>query len=221
MQGYGTIAAELLAQEGVGCKATSPYSHVILQGGVGGLAAGVVSYLCERFGEQRPVFIVVEPEQANCLFQSARLGKPARATGSVDSVMAGLACGETSPLAWRFLAPAIDYFLTVTDDDAVQAMRILASGAYGDVPVVSGESGAASLAGLMALCDNPDFRSKVCLGADSSIMLINTEGATAPTIYENLVGESADHVLRRQIRWQDNVDAPSSGCPLREPSVSA
>ena len=80
--------------------APCPYTHVVLQGGVGGMAAGVVSHFWERYGAARPTFIVVEPEQADCLLQSARSGKASRATGSVDSMMAGLACGETSPLAW-------------------------------------------------------------------------------------------------------------------------
>lgn len=95
MQGYGTIAAEVVEACAEG------FTHVFLQGGVGGLAAGIASYLWELQGEQRPTFIVVEPEQADCLYQSALAGRAARATGSVDSVMAGLACGETSPLAWQ------------------------------------------------------------------------------------------------------------------------
>ena len=42
--------------------------------------------------------------------------------------MAGLACGETSPLAWRFLAASVDYFMTIEDDQAIAAMRRLAAG---------------------------------------------------------------------------------------------
>ena len=88
MQGYGVIVDELLAT--VPEDGPCPWSHVVLQGGVGGMAAGIVSALWDRFGEQRPRFIVVEPEQADCLLQSALQGRPARALGSVDSVMAGL-----------------------------------------------------------------------------------------------------------------------------------
>lgn len=201
MQGYGTIAAELLAQENVGYKAISPYSHVFLQGGVGGLAAGVVSYLWERFGDQRPVFVVVEPEQADCLFQSALKGAPASATGSVDSVMAGLACGETSPLAWRFLASAVDFFQTVNDNQAVAAMRLVAEGSREDIPVVGGESGVAGLAGLLALAADADMREQVGIDETSTILLINTEGATAPSIYASLIGASAEAVLKRQRAW--------------------
>ncbi|SOZ09626.1 diaminopropionate ammonia-lyase [Cupriavidus taiwanensis] len=201
MQGYGAIAAEVLAQRGVAPGQPCPYTHVFLQGGVGGLAAGVASYLWERFGAGRPKFVVVEPAQADCLYQSALQGRPARATGSVDSVMAGLACGETSPLAWRFLEPSVDVFMTIADDDAVTAMHRLASGNDGDVPVVAGESGAAGVAGLAVLRAQPALSAAAGLDAGSRVLVINTEGATAPVVYQQLVGESADSVLARQAAW--------------------
>lgn len=199
MQGYGVVADELL--ETASNPAACPWTHVILQGGVGGLAAGIASPLWECFGVQRPRFIVVEPTQADCLFQSAVQGRPALATGTVDSVMAGLACGETSPLAWRFLQPAVDVFMTVSDAQAVHAMRVLAQGEHGDVPVASGESGAAGLAGLQVLMMQPEWRDGAGLDAGSRVLLINTEGATAPSVYAALVGRSAEDVLGAQRVW--------------------
>ena len=194
MQGYGILADEVMAQQ-----AGEPmFTHVILQGGVGGLAAGVASYLWERFGERRPVLVVAEPRQADCLTRSAIEGRPAVATGSVDSVMAGLACGETSPLAWRFLEPSVDAFLTIEDGDAVEAMRLLACGSAQDIPIVSGESGAAGVAALRVLALSDEFRAEVGLDARSRVLLISTEGATAPSVYRDLVGLDAEEVLRRQ-----------------------
>lgn len=197
MQGYGVLAEELL--EGV--RGACPWTHVFLQGGVGGLAAGIVSHFWERFGAERPRFVVVEPEQADCLLQSALQGRPALATGTVDSVMAGLACGETSPLAWRFLEPAVDAFVTVSDAQAVQAMRLLAQGERGDMPVVAGESGVAGLAGLQALMEQPSWRRSAGLDGTSRVLLISTEGATAPGVYAELVGQSADGVQQAQKHW--------------------
>ncbi|HSW19708.1 MAG TPA: diaminopropionate ammonia-lyase [Ramlibacter sp.] len=204
MQGYGTIVAEILEQRRAADDAHCPYTHVFLQGGVGGLAAGVASYLCEQYGARRPVLVVVEPQQADCLYQSAIAGQAARATGSVDSVMAGLACGETSPLAWRFLQPAVDFFLTIDDEEAVAAMRRLAqvADASGDVPVVSGESGAAGLAGLVHLLSDPALRKKARLDAEARVLLISTEGATAPAVYRDLVGKNAQEILSAQQAWQ-------------------
>ena len=172
-----------------------------MQGGVGGLAAGVGSYLWEFHGERRPAFVVVEPAEADCLYQSAVAGRVARSAGSIDSVMAGLACGETSPLAWRFLKPLIDHFMTIDDADAVDARRLGAAGEGGDVPLVAGESGAAGLAGLIRLRSEPTLSEQTGLTAASRVLLINTEGATAPSVYANLVGESAGSVRGRQAAW--------------------
>lgn len=191
MQGYGTMVREWLAQAGAQPDAPGPFTHVFLQGGVGGLAAGVISYLWECFGANRPTFIVVEPVQADCLCQSALQGRPARATGSVDSVMAGLACGETSPLAWRFLRDSVDVFMTIEDGDAVQAMRLLAAGGPRDQPIVAGESGAAGLAGLVALRGQDALCAAVGLDASARVLVINTEGR--PRL-QSMRGLSASHV---------------------------
>lgn len=202
MQGYGTIAAEVVEQM-AGHEGASAYTHIFLQGGVGGLAAGIVSYLWELYGVKRPRFIVVEPAQADCLYQSALHGRASRALGSIDSVMAGLACGETSPLAWRFLQPAVDYFLTIEDELAIQAMRVLAAGSEADVPIVAGESGVAGLAGLLSICSNKVCMTQVGLDTSARVLVINTEGATAATVYRDLVGVSADAVLSQQKSWKD------------------
>lgn len=197
MQGYSIIADEVVAQT-QSQPTHCPYTHVFLQGGVGGFAAGMASYLWEFFGRARPRMIVVEPEQADCLYQSAIVGAPANATGSVDSLMAGLACGETSPLAWQILQPCIDDFMTVSDESAAHAMRCLAYPTADDIPMVSGESGAAGLAGLQTVLSDVAVAQSLGIDATSRILLISTEGATAPSVYYECVGESADAVVARQ-----------------------
>lgn len=201
MQGYGTIAAEIVTQAGIRAGNKGPYTHIFLQGGVGGIAAGVASYLWEYQGGHRPRFIVVEPAQADCLLQSAIQGKPAKATGTVDSVMAGLACGEASPLAWRFLAQAIDHFMTIEDDQAVEAMRMLARGSRRDIPIVAGESGVVGLAAMRVLRQSAELSGQAGLDEHSSVLMINTEGATAASVYRALTGETAESVLARQASW--------------------
>ncbi|RMP64731.1 hypothetical protein ALQ18_02282 [Pseudomonas marginalis pv. marginalis] len=198
MQGYGAIAAEIIE---TGCA----FTHVFLQGGVGGLAAGIASYLWELEGEQRPTFIVVEPDQADCLYQSAIAGKAAKTNGSVDSVMAGLACGETSPLAWKFLQPSVDFFMTIQDSDAVSAMRRLAVGSERDIPLEAGESAVAGLAGLVRIINSQTLCAEVGINAQSRILLISTEGATAPGVYAELVGETDASVRARQQAWLEKA----------------
>lgn len=202
MQGYGAIAEEIVEQTSAQRGRAGAFTHVFLQGGVGGMAAGLASYFWEHHGAQRPCFISVEPAQADCLLQSAIQGRPANATGTVDSVMAGLACGETSPLAWRFLQPCVDAFMTIEDEQAIEAMRTLAQGSERDTPIVAGESGVAGLAALEWLRSDPQRSEQVGLTAESRVLIISTEGATAPREYTRLVGQSAEQVLQRQQAWQ-------------------
>ena len=202
MQGYGAIAEEIVEQTSAQRGRAGAFTHVFLQGGVGGMAAGLASYFWEYHGPQRPCFISVEPTQADCLLQSAIQGRPAKATGTVDSVMAGLACGETSPLAWRFLQPCVDAFMTIEDEQAIEAMRALAQGSERDTPIVAGESGVAGLAALEWLRSDPQRSEQVGLTAESRVLIISTEGATAPREYTRLVGQSAEQVLQRQQAWQ-------------------
>ena len=197
MQGYGVIAVESIEQSGDAAEAPS-FTHLLLQGGVGGFAAGVGGCFWDYYGPKRPTVIVVEPREADCLLQSARAGEPTPTGGSSDSLMAGLACGECSPLAWKILAPLVDAYLAIDDEAAIAAMQLLAAGTGGDIPIVAGESGAAGLAGLQVLLANEYWRDAVGLDQTSRVLLINTEGATSPSIYTELVGEPAAAVLARQ-----------------------
>lgn len=199
MQGYGAIAAEIIDA----LESGEAFTHVFLQGGVGGLAAGIISYFWEFYESKRPTFVVVEPEQADCLFQSAIQGQAAKATGSVDSVMAGLACGETSPLAWKFLQPAVDFFMTITDDEAVASMRRLAVENGSDIPLVSGESAVAGLSALQRIAQSASLAADIGIDAESRVLLVSTEGATAPKVFQDLVGQSAEQVQARQKQWSE------------------
>jgi diaminopropionate ammonia-lyase len=210
MQGYGTIAEEIIEQTNSKGSFEFPFTHVFVQGGVGGMAAGITSYLWEVYNTNRPVFIMVEPDQADCLYQSAIQGRAAKATGSIDSVMAGLACGETSPLAWRFLESSIDFFQTITDDKAIIAMQTLAQGSSTDIPIVAGESGVAGLAALQHLAATPMDAKKIGIDSDSRVLIISTEGATAPSVYERIIGESDISVLARQHAWKQKNDFQSN-----------
>ena len=199
MQGYAVLADELL--DHVDPAAPCPYTHVFLQGGVGGLAAGVASYFWERFGAARPVLVVVEPQQADCLMQSCRSGAPAPAPPPRGAGVAPPPRGAAAPQARPVQQRSIDCFQTVGDDEATHAMRVLAQGGAGDVPVVAGESGAAGLAGLLALAGDPVLRREAGLDDAARVLLFNTEGATAPALYESLAGASASQVLQAQREW--------------------
>ncbi len=183
MEGYMVMAAEITEQ----IAASQIPTHVFIQAGVGGMAAAVCAYFWEVWEEKRPRFIIVEPDKADCLYQSAVAGKPTIVKGDLDTAMAGLACGEISIQAWEILNRGVDDFLVIPDQYAFDAMKILARGKGGDSSLVSGESGAAGLGGLLAICNDDHMRIKLGLGETSSVLLIGTEGDTDEALYQQIV----------------------------------
>jgi diaminopropionate ammonia-lyase len=184
MRGYSVLmleaAQQLLAAQGA-------LTHVFVQGGVGGLAASVCAHLWQTHGSQYPFVTVVEPETADCLFQSARAGVLRSSSGDLTTVMGGLACGEVSRAAWRILSKGAHAFIKLSDAEAIAAMRILASPQPSRPAIVAGESGAAGLAGLLACANDPRRRAQLNLNGKSQVLLIGTEGATDPELYANLI----------------------------------
>lgn len=169
-------------------------THVFLQGGVGGLAAAVIAHLLVRL-DRPPRFVVVEPRTANCLQESARVGRPVRVEGSLDTVMAGLACGEPSIVAWSVLESCADAFLTTEDDRVIAPMRHLAHPAHDDPMIVAGESGAASHAALCAVSAVERDRAALNIDESSRILLFGTEGATDLDLYRRLVNQTQESCM--------------------------
>ena len=190
MQGYAVMAEEALDQ-----LSGTPPTHVFLQGGVGGLAAAVAARLDRRFGPDRPRIVVVEPDRAACLLASCRAARPVAVEGDLATVMAGLACGEPSLLAWRVLDELAHAFLAIPDHAAVQVMRLLAEGVGGDPPLVIGESGVAGLAGALAAAGCPALAEPLGLGPRSRVLVIGTEGATDAEVWRAIVGRKPEEVV--------------------------
>ncbi|MBY4675814.1 diaminopropionate ammonia-lyase [Marinobacterium arenosum] len=181
--GYTVMLSELVEQ----LDGEIP-THVFVQGGVGGLASAVCGYFWDLWGERRPRCVIVEPEQANCLQLSAQAGKPVVVEGSLDTLMAGLACGEVSALAWQILATGGDDFMTLSEDAVPATMRLLAKGYGSDCAVEAGESAVPGLAAAVLAAMNEEFAAKLGLNAQSKVLVIGTEGATDPELYQQLVG---------------------------------
>jgi diaminopropionate ammonia-lyase len=176
MQGYRLMADEA-ADEWTG----PPPTHVFIQAGVGGAAAAVSVQVRARWGNE-PALVVVEPERAACLLGSARAGRLTSVAGRLDTIMAGLACGEPSLLAWQELERAAGAFMTIPDDQAIDTMQLLARSG-----ITAGESGAAGLAGFRLAAADSDAAMALGLGADSRVLAFNTEGAIDPALYAALV----------------------------------
>jgi diaminopropionate ammonia-lyase len=190
MQGY-----QLMVHEAVQAMDQWP-THVFVQAGVGGFAAAVCAYFWERSTAKRPVLVVVEPERADCLMQSAKAGALVAVKGDLDTLMAGLACGEVSLLAWQILESGADAFCTLGDPAAVELMRLLASPLAADPVIVAGESAVAGLAAALLILQQARARDSLGLGADSQLLFFGSEGDTDPALYTQLVGRSAAQVLQ-------------------------
>jgi len=195
MAGYTVMAAEADEQ----MPYDGPPSHIFVQTGVGGFAAAVASEFWRRYGHERPTIILCDPENAACWRESFKSGKPTAVDGDLETVMAGLACGVVSILAWTILKPGAEAVVTISDAAAKDCMRLLADGTYGDAPLVAGESAVAGLAGLLCAAGDPKVRKTLGLTSDSRILLFGTEGATDPVIYEKIVGYPASAISKASI----------------------
>jgi len=198
MAGYSVMMEEIAAQlPARPPRAGAGLTHVFVQGGVGGLAASVAAYLWEKWGARRPRFIVVEPQLAACLFQSARHGRATEVRITEETVMAGLSCGEVSMLAWQVLSAAADDFLTITDQPVAPMMRILA---HGEARVEAGESAVAGLAACLAARANPALAAALGLNRRSQVLVFGTEGATDRDIYRAMVRDGGPGANARPVR---------------------
>lgn len=181
MAGYGVMTSEI-------CNALDRApTHVFLQGGVGGLAAGVAAGLRQYWGDASPRVVIVEPELAACLFESAKTGNATSVEIAEETLMAGLSCGEPSELAWQILQEEASDFLTIPEALVAPAVRLLARPLEGDPAIEAGESAIAGLAALIAARDNSELSAAMGLDDQSRVLLIGSEGVTDPEIFRMIL----------------------------------
>ncbi len=187
MQGYMTMALEAFQKMGE----VKP-SHVFIQAGVGALAGAVQGLLVEYYGEDAPVVVVVEPKNAACLYRSAEVGdgQPHAVTGDLETIMAGLACGEPNPIGWDILKQSASCFMSVEDYLAANGMRILSCPVLGDDRIIAGESGPIGIGVLDLIMNDPDYqelKNALKLNSDATVLMFNTEGNTDPVNFREIV----------------------------------
>ena len=191
MQGYGTMASE--AAEQFGDRPT----HIFVQAGVGSLAGAVVGYFANLYRDNPPIMTVVEASAAACLYKGAAAGdgKPRIVDGDMNTIMAGLACGEPNITSWDILKNHVACFISAEDIIAARGMRMLNAPLKGDSQVTSGESGAApfgALATVMMSDEYKDLRKELQLDGDSRVLLFSTEGDTDPQRWRNIIWEAQE-----------------------------
>lgn len=184
MQGYLTMALE--ADE----QMVAPPTHIFLQAGVGSMAAAVAAYFKQAHPQNPPKIILVEPAAADCFFRSAANGEITAVTGEMRTMMAGLACGEPSPIAWDILKRLTAAYLSCEDAAAARGMRALARPLAGDKAIVSGESGASTLGALLDAAADEKAREALGLDGNARVLLFSTEGDTDPVNYRRVMEEN-------------------------------
>lgn len=192
MQGYGTMALE--ASEQLKQAGVDRPTHVFVQAGVGSLAGAAVGYFANLYPNNAPKFVVVEADVAACLYEGAKAGtgESKIVDGDMQTIQAGLACGEPNTISWDILKNHVDVFVSAPDWASERGMRMLAAPFKGDAQVISGESGAVPfgiLASIMLDDNMKELKEKLELNADSTVLLFSTEGDTDPERFKAIVWE--------------------------------
>ena len=186
MQGYTTMGHEIMEQ--IPEKPT----HIFLQAGVGSMAGAMTGFFSNLYADEKPMIVIVEPAKADCLYQTAKAddGDLHIVTGDMDTIMAGLACGEPCTIGWDVLKGYADAFVRCPEYMAADGMRILAAPAKGDTAVVAGESGAAAFGAMTNILldeELAEWKAALKLDENSRILCISTEGDTDKENYQNVV----------------------------------
>ena len=194
MHGYTTMGSEIVEQ--LQAYGNIKPTHVFLQAGVGAMAGAMAGFIADYYKERRPLITIVEPNQADCIYRTALAndGQLHTVGGALDSIMAGLCCGEPCSLGWRQLAAYADNFVAMPDRAAALGMRVLGRPMGSDAAVVAGESGAAGFGLAMAALweqDLAELKRSLQLDAKSVILCISTEGATDVANYRRIMWEGA------------------------------
>lgn len=181
MHGYAMLGQEL-------ADAADDATHVFVGAGIGALAGAITGRLWQRLGADRPKVVVVEPLNADAVYQSAARGKLSDTDGSLATVMDGLSVGTASHLAWEILDEGAYGFLGIPDPPAVRAMKLAHSGADS---LVIGETGIAGLAGAMVASEDAAIRRGLGIDERSKLVAVACEGATDLEVFHRLVNGGA------------------------------
>ena len=187
MAGYSVMIKEISTQ-------TDQYiTHVFLQAGVGGMAAGSVAGIANYF-KRIPKIIIVEPESADCVLQSIENGSIKKIDIKKESIMGGMSCGEVSLVPWKILKNSVDLCMSIGDNQIAKTIAMLANSKFADEKIVGGECSAPGIISLIASCNNSDVKKKLDINMNSNILLIGCEGNADENLYNKLLSEGINQI---------------------------
>ena len=183
MAGYAIMIKEIVDE-----IASNSITHVFLQAGVGGMAAAMIAGFA-KFSTNIPKFIIVEPENANCVFKSIENNKPTTVNIIKETIMGGMSCGDVSTVAWEILKNSVNYSLTISDDAISTVVALLAKARLSDEKIIAGECAVPGIIALIGLFKNKDYLNKLELNSNSRVLLFGCEGLTDNEMYQKLLNE--------------------------------
>ena len=181
MAGYSVMMKEISEQIN-----NQKISHVILQAGVGGMAAAMVAGIA-RYLNYVPKIIIVEPESAACVLQSIKTGKIEKISIEKESLMGGMSCDEVSLLPWKILKSSVSHCVTVSDDYIAETVKFLSNSQFCDEKIIGGECSTPGIISLVSLCNDSEKRNEINLNKDSNVLLFGCEGDADEELYQKLL----------------------------------
>ena len=184
MAGYTVMMKEIVDQIKI-----EKISHIILQAGVGGMAAAMVAGIA-RYLDYIPTIIVVEPDSAACVMESIKTGKIEKIDIRRESLMGGMSCGEVSLVPWEILKNSVKHCISLPDDDIPKTMKLLGNSSFSDQPIIAGENSAPGVISLIASCEDQNIKQNLNLDQNSNVLLIGCEGDTDQEMYQKLINQN-------------------------------
>ena len=181
MAGYSVMMKEISEQIN-----NQQISHIILQAGVGGMAAAMVAGIA-RYLDHIPKVIIVEPESAACVLESIKVGKIEKISIKKESLMGGMSCDEVSLVPWEILKNSVSYCVTVSDDYISKTVKFLANSEFSDEKIVGGECSTPGIISLVGLCNDVKIKKKINLNENSNVLLFGCEGDADEELYKRLL----------------------------------
>ena len=183
MAGYTVMMKEIVDQ-----IRNDQITHIILQAGVGGMAAAMVAGIA-RYLKNIPEIIVVEPDSAACVMESIKTGKIEKIDIERESLMGGMSCGEVSLVPWEILKNSVKYCISLPDDDIAKTMKLLGNASFSNEKIIAGENSAPGVISLITICEDEKIKENLKLNRDSNILLIGCEGDTDQAMYQKLINQ--------------------------------
>ena len=184
MAGYSVMMKEIVDQ-----LDNNEITHIILQAGVGGMAAAMIAGIA-RYLTNIPITVVVEPDSAACVLESIKSGKIEKIDIKRESLMGGMSCGEVSLVPWEILKNSVKYCISLPDDDIAKTMKLLGNGSFSEEKIIAGENSAPGVISLIASCEDQKIKKDLDLNSNSNVLIIGCEGDTDQEMYKKLVNEN-------------------------------